>query len=158
MSMCIKAHLIVYWHVFRLGDGPVCQITKRSFTLSTQYRGTCLCTCFFINTMYFHTYKTCSCIMNGCWQWRKVETVPWSFYKTQLYHVSPPAQYMNTNVVHKSCYMYYLVLQKSSCTSMLIILTFWHTDIVQSIPNQLWLKGRAVEPVTIATRKRDYKI
>lgn len=29
------------------------------------------------------------------------------------------------------------VLQKSSCTSMLIILTFWHTDIVQSIPNQL---------------------
>lgn len=47
---------------------------------------------------------------------------------------------------------------KSPCTCMLIILTFWHTDIVQAIPNQLRLKGRAVEPVTIATRKSDYKI
>lgn len=47
---------------------------------------------------------------------------------------------------------------KRLCTCMLIILTFWHTDIVQAIPNQLWLKGRAVEPVTIATRKSDYKI
>lgn len=57
-------------------------------------------------------------------------------------HVSLLAQYMSTNVVHKS---YYIVLSSNtvlqngrrSCTCMLIILTFWHTDIVQAIPNQL---------------------
>lgn len=126
MSMCIKAHMIVYWHAFDPdSDGTVCQITKWSFTftLATQFMY------MFLSNISIHVQFL---VAGNEGKW----TSKWCFYKTPffMYHFLH-----NTWIVHKSYTVNLLdcntVLQKGRGYNMYMsayntyFLAYWHYTV-----------------------------